>query len=352
MPKLIVFTGGGSAGHVVPNLAIIQALPPETWQVAYIGAQGIEKKLVHAANIPYYEISTGKLHRRLTLKNLLTPYKVLKGIYQAYRHLKKLRPQMVFSKGGFVAFPVVFSAWLQKIPVICHESDLTPGLANKLSLPFAKKICVTFEESRQQSDPRKVIVTGTPLRSSLFQGQKARGLAIAKFQTDRPVILVYAGGSGSLKINRVLREALPELLQTFQVIHLCGQGNLAKEGAEGYFQLEYASAELPDLLAAADLVISRAGANSLYELIALHKPHLLIPLSRKVSRGDQIENAAYAKQRGLSLVLEEEALSANTLVSAISQLFTERAGYHTALENYPLPHSLKIIQELINHESL
>lgn len=312
----IVFTGGGSAGHVVPNMALINALIEQNPEINihYIGSEkGIERELIK--NIPYHTIACGKLRRYFSLQNILDPFKIILGIFQAWCILGSIKPkpQMVFSKGGFVAFPVVFSAWLRRVPVIAHESDLTPGLANRLSFPFVKKIALTFEKTEAYLKPQnalKTVVTGTPIRKSLLNGDAQKGREICAFKTIKPCLLVIGGGSGAAVINASVRRALPELLKTMNVIHCCGQGkqDVSLNDLTDYKQFEYANAELADLYACADLVISRAGANTVYEILALKKSAIFIPLSLKASRGDQVVNARWIASQGLGIVLDEDVL--------------------------------------------
>lgn len=328
MKGRIVLTGGGTAGHVLPNLALVEKLHKSGWQVDYLGGcGGIEQTLVEAADIPFYAISTGKLRRYFSWTTFVEPLRILKGIAQAYGVLGKLKTNLVFSKGGFVAFPVVVAAWMRRIPVVAHESDMTPGLANRLSFPFIKILCVNFNEAKQHfKHPEKIRVTGTPIRQILFEGNATKGLKRAGFQRIKPCLLMMGGSQGSDCMNRALRDALPRLLIQYHVIHLCGKGRIRPElqNTPGYFQLEYANEELPDLLAASSLVVSRAGANSLCELLALKKPHLLIPLSKKVSRGDQIHNARYFEQQAISEVVQEEDLTATSLIAAIEAIVRTR----------------------------
>lgn len=323
MPS-ILFTGGGTAGHVAPNMALINELSHKKWQVAYIGsAEGIEKEMIKPLGIPFYEISSGKLRRYLSVKNLLAPFKVLLGIVQAFFLLNKLKPDVVFSKGGFVAFPVVIGAWLNRIPVIAHESDISPGLANRLCFPFVNTICLTFDAGKEYfAKQDKIVVTGTPIRQQLFTGSGLKGRALCNFNEDKPCLLVIGGSLGAGSINRSIRDALPQLTKDYQVIHLCGRGKLdvSLNSMQGYKQFEYAHEELADLFAAASVFISRAGANSLYELLALGKPHILIPLSAQVSRGDQIQNANYFRGLGISIVVDDHVVNAETLLNALSEL--------------------------------
>ena len=324
MTTKIVFTGGGTAGHVTPNMALIEAFQSQNWKIDYIGSNdGVEKRMITAINIPYHAVRCGKLRRYFSWKNFYDPINMIVGIMQASWLLWRLKPTIVFSKGGFVAFPVVVGAWLNRIPVIAHESDMSPGLANRLSFPFVDKICVNFEEAKRHfKDKSKIAVTGTPIRQALFKGDKASGLALCGFSNEKPCLLIIGGSQGATSINNTIRQALPTLTQKYQVIHLCGKGNVDSSlvNQPGYVQFEYANEELPDLFAASDVVISRAGANSLCEILALEKPHLLVPLSRKASRGDQIQNARYFERQGISQVIEEELLTQDTLLSNLEQI--------------------------------
>jgi len=300
--KKILLTGGGTAGHVTPNLALLPYLKAEGYEIVYIGSQnGIERTLIEAEGIPYYGISTGKLRRYLSKENIKDMFRVVKGVAEAKKLIKKLKPDLVFSKGGFVAVPVVLGAKSNHVPVIIHESDITPGLANKIAMPSARVVCSTFPETLQYVPKGKGVHTGTPIRKELFEGDREKGLAACRFSGEKPVLLMMGGSLGAVKLNNCLREILPELLKTFDIIHLCGKGHLdgKLKDQTGYMQFEYVSDGLNDLFAAADFIVSRAGSNSISEFLALKKPHLLIPLSAKASRGDQILNAASFKNRAL-----------------------------------------------------
>lgn len=328
MIQHIVFTGGGTAGHVTPNLALIEAAQKEGWEMAYIGAKdSVEQKMIHNINVPFYAVKSGKLRRYFSWKNFLDPFNILLGIAQSWHLMGKLKPDVVFSKGGFVAFPVVFAAWLRRIPVVAHESDMSPGLANRLSFPFVDKICLTFAAAKshfKQQD--RTEVTGTPIRAQLFQGNKQKGLDLCGFNAEKPCLMLMGGSQGASGLNQVLRQALPQLTRQFQIIHLCGQGKVDPSLADNpsYCQFEYANEELPDLFAAADVLVSRSGANSLYEILALKKPHVLIPLSKKVSRGDQIQNARYFRDIGLSTVIDEDKLDEMNLIAAVEHVYQNR----------------------------
>lgn len=349
--KKILFTGGGTAGHVVPNIALIDYLRQHGWENHYIGSYaGIEKTLITPLQVPYYGISTGKLRRFMTWRNLLAPFQVALGAWQAWRHLGRIRPTVVFSKGGFVAFPVVFAAWLRRIPVIIHEADLTPGLANRLSLPFAQRVCVNFAGGQKYfKNAGNVVVTGIPLRESLVSGSRERGLAFLNFLPTKPVLLIYGGSLGAQKLNEVTRTLLPKLTQQFQVVHVCGANKTDEKfsALSDYRQYPYINAEFGDVIACADLVISRSGANTVYELIALRKNHILIPLSKTASRGDQIENADYARQLGYSTVINDEDLNPTTLAQTIEQCWSQREAIQAQLARFVVPDSVGIIADLL-----
>ncbi|PRR82814.1 undecaprenyldiphospho-muramoylpentapeptide beta-N-acetylglucosaminyltransferase [Clostridium vincentii] len=319
----IIMTGGGTAGHVTPNLALVPSLKKNGFEVSYIGSKdGIEKEIIKNEKIPYYEISSGKLRRYFDFKNISDPFKVLKGILDARKILSKEKPDIIFSKGGFVAVPVVIAASMKKIPVICHESDITPGLANKIAAPFSDKVCVTFRESLQYIKGNKGVLTGSPIREEIFKGSRLKGFDICGFTGKKEVLFVMGGSLGSKVINDVIRENLDELINEWDIIHICGKGNIDNKfiNVVGYLQFEYVSEDLPHLMAVADYIVSRAGANSIFEFLALKKPTLLIPLSRKASRGDQILNANSFEKEGYSLVLEEEDISKESFIRKIKEL--------------------------------
>lgn len=334
--KHIVLTGGGTAGHVTPNIALIPRLKELGYQISYIGSyEGIEKKLIEELGIPYYGISSGKLRRYFDLKNFSDPFRVLKGFGQARKLLKELKPDVVFSKGGFVTVPVVIAAKKCRIPAIIHESDMTPGLANKLCLSSAAKICCNFPETVNSLPKDKAVLTGTPIRQELMDGDKETAREFCGFTDEKPVLMVIGGSLGAASVNENIRKILPELLKDFQVIHLCGKGKTDEslKSTEGYVQFEYIREELPDLFALADIVISRAGANAICELNALKKPNLLIPLSANASRGDQILNARSFERQGFSMVMEEEEITEQSLLEAVHKLYANRQTYINAMSD-------------------
>jgi len=351
--KKIVLTGGGTAGHVTPNLALIPALKQQGYDIIYIGSeQGMEKGLIEKANITYYGIPTGKLRRYLSAKNITDIFRVVSGIKQATALIKKIKPDIVFSKGGFVAVPVVLGAKFNKVPVIIHESDITPGLANRIAMPFAKKVCTTFPETLEYITKGKGVNTGTPIRKELFEGKKEKGLKICGFTEQKPIIMMMGGSLGSVKINVQLRGALPTLLNDFQLVHICGKGNFDKklENKKGYKQFEYLSEELTHIFAMSDVIISRAGSNSISEFLALKKPNLLIPLSAKASRGDQILNAQSFEKQGFSMVLQEEDMTYISLEKAVRSLYENRQKYIKNMENSHLSDGVNEVLKIIQYE--
>ena len=348
--KKIVLTGGGTAGHVTPNIALIPRLRELGYEITYIGSyEGIEKKLIEAEGIPYYGISSGKLRRYFDLKNFSDPFRVLKGIREAKALIKQIDPDVVFSKGGFVSVPVVRAAAGRHVPVIIHESDMTPGLANKLSIPAASKICCNFPETVSSLPAGKAVLTGSPIRAELMSGSREKGLTFTGLDGKKPVLMIIGGSLGATPVNDAVRRILPELLKTFDVVHLCGKDKLdaSLNDTAGYRQYEYIREELPDLFALADVVISRAGANAICELLALRKPNLLIPLSAKASRGDQILNAASFEKQGFSVVVDEDTMTDDSLLAAITRLYEERDTYRQAMEQTTQKDSVTVITELI-----
>lgn len=351
--KKILLTGGGTAGHVTPNIALLPDLKAEGYDIHYIGSyDGMEKKLIEAQGIHYDGISTGKFRRYLSAKNLSDPFRVTKGFRQAKKLIREYKPDVVFSKGGYVAVPVVLAAGHYHIPVIIHESDMTPGLANKICMRTASKICCNFPETVKLLPADKAVLTGTPIRRELLNGSRAAGFAFTGLSDDKPILLMMGGSTGSRAVNAGLRSALPELLKDFHVIHLCGKGNLDSNLAQpGYVQYEYISDELKDLFAISDIVLSRAGANAICELLALKKPNILVPLPAEVSRGDQILNAASFQKQGFSYVLEEKKLNAGTLMTAVHKVYSNRDSYKKAMELSKQSNGVDIVIKMIKEVS-
>lgn len=322
-PLRLCLTGGGTAGHVTPHFALMPEIRRRGWQVFYVGSAGLERSLVEAEGIEFSAIATGKLRRYFSLKNFVDVFKVAIGCIQALFILLKKHPDAVFSKGGFVAVPVAVAAWALRIPVVSHESDLTPGLANRLIAPFAHRIVYTFPDTSKYLKPDAVRV-GTPVRAELFKGDRAKGLALCGFDLGEkiPTFLFMGGSQGAQRVNEALRDLLPELVQRARVIHLSGKGKALDFVHPRYKGFEFVSAELKDLLAAADFVVGRAGANSIFEVLALAKPMLLIPLEIG-SRGDQVVNAESFRKNGWALVLRETGLNAQTLGAALRELVSK-----------------------------
>ena len=352
--KRIILTGGGTAGHVTPNIALLPRLRELQYDIHYIGSyNGIEKELIAKQQIPYHGISSGKLRRYFSLKNFTDPFRVLKGFNEANHLIKTLKPDVIFSKGGFVSVPVVIAGKRNHVPVIIHESDMTPGLANRISIPSAYKVCCNFPETLKALPEDKAVLTGSPIRQELLTGDPEKARAFCGFRDNKPVILVIGGSLGATAVNQAVRAILPELLKEFQVIHLCGKGKLdtSLSNLEGYVQFEYIQDELRHLFALSDIVISRAGANAICELLALQKPNILIPLSASASRGDQILNARSFESQGFSKVLEEETLTNELLLKSIRELYENRRQYVTAMQRSAQQSPIETIIQLIESAS-
>ena len=349
--KRIILTGGGTAGHVTPNIALMPELEKRGYEVIYVGSkEGMEKELIGNFDVPYYGISSGKLRRYFDIKNFTDPFRIQHGYHESRKLIRELQPDVVFSKGGFVTVPLVKAAAQKKVPCILHESDISPGLANRLCIKSADVICTNFPETVSHLPEGKAQVTGSPIRRELFEGDKKVGLDFCGFTDEKPVIMIIGGSLGSVRVNEAVREVLPQLLMNYQVVHLCGRDKLEKSlvGKKGYIQFEYIQKELKDLMKAADLVISRAGANAICELAALHKPNILIPLSLEASRGDQILNAESFERQGFSYVLKEEDLSSETLLTAVETVWEKKDEYIDAMEKGGHGDAVKKIVDIID----
>ncbi len=352
--KKIIMTGGGTAGHVTPNIALFPALKEEGYEISYIGSyNGIEKELIKKQSIDYYGISSGKLRRYFDVKNFSDPFRVMKGYSEAKKILKHTRPDVVFSKGGFVTVPVVYAAKKLHIPVIIHESDLTPGLANKLAIPNATYVCHNFPETANHLPKEKSRLTGCPIRKELFEGDRDKGLKFLGFDGNKPVLMIIGGSTGAKVINETVRQSLDTLTKRYDIVHLCGKDKLDENynSVAGYRQFEYISDELNDIFAASDVVISRAGANAICELLALNKPHLLIPLSANASRGDQILNAKSFKNQGFSEVLEEENMTTDSLCNNVNKVYDNREIYISKMKESSMSSPIETIVNLIKSVS-
>jgi UDP-N-acetylglucosamine--N-acetylmuramyl-(pentapeptide) pyrophosphoryl-undecaprenol N-acetylglucosamine transferase len=334
--KTILLTGGGTAGHVTPHIALLPGLRKQGYSIHYAGtAKGIERELIGQESVPYHVISAGKLRRYVDVKNITDLFRIALGFFQALVLLGRIRPGIVFSKGGFVSCPVVWASRVYGIPVVIHESDITPGLANKLSIPFASKVCYSFPETAGSLPAGKSVHTGLPVRQSLFDGNAEEGRNLCGFTNDKPVVLVWGGSLGAVAINTAVRSSLDTLVEEFNICHICGKGNTDPVHREGYAQFEYVNRELPHLMAAAGIIISRAGATTLFELLALRKPSILIPLPLSASRGDQILNARSFERSGYTSVLPQEQLSSESFVERIREVFRKKDQLIVAMEQAP-----------------
>lgn len=348
--KRIVLTGGGSAGHIMPNIALIPKLKQAGFSIHYIGLRGgMEEVLIAQQKIPFHDITGGKLRRYFDVKNFTDFFKVGAGIFEALSVMRKVRPDIVFSKGGFVSTPVVWAAHFCRIPVVAHESDCTVGLANRLSIPFAKKICYTFPETEGYLPQGKGVFTGLPIRKSLLRGDAAHGRRLCGFDGEKPVLVAIGGSQGAKFINGILRGCLDSLMPQFDICHICGKGNLSDElkGTQGYKQFEYVSDNLPDIYAMADIVVSRAGATSIFELLALKKPNLLIPYALNASRGEQIINAKSFQKQGFSEVLDQSAATPEIFLGLLNALYKNRAFYIEKMDKSAVKNGLEGVFNVI-----
>lgn len=349
--KKILMTGGGTAGHVTPNIALIPGLRQKGYDIVYIGSyNGMERRLIEKEGITYFGISSGKLRRYFDWENFSDPFKVCKGFFESVRIIKKEKPNIIFSKGGFVSVPVVLAAKFCGVPVIIHESDITPGLANKIAIHGAKKVCCNFPETVEYIPDHKGVLTGTPIRKDLFEGNEKAAMGLCDFiNHSKPVLLIVGGSSGAKTLNEMIRKNLSALLEKYYIIHLCGQGNYEEDldGVEGYAQFEYVNEELKDIFALSDIVLSRAGANSIGEIAALAIPNILIPLTLAQSRGDQILNAKSFVKQGFSVMLEEESLTDQILLNTIESVYNDRKMYIDNMKKKATINSEEIIIDLI-----
>lgn len=352
--KRILFTGGGTAGHVIVNLALIPTFQEQGFDIDYIGSyEGIEKNLISSLpDVTYHSISTGKLRRYMSIENFKDPFKVLKGIFQAWRIIGKKKPQIIFSKGGFVSVPVIIAARLRGVPTIIHESDYTPGLANKLAIPFAKKILTTFPETAESLGKEKVEYVGAVVRDELFEGSEETGLQLTGFTKDKPVILIIGGSSGSQHINNCIRRNLSDLLERFQIIHICGEDNVDESiKEEGYAQFGYVNDDLKHIFHIADFVISRAGSNAIFEFLSLRLPMLLIPLPLSASRGDQIVNAKSFEKKGFAHVLQDEEMTDERFLAEINRLVENEEQLIKNMKTYKSERAKDRVIQIIENES-
>lgn len=342
--RMIVFTGGGTAGHVLPTKPVIERCQLRGDRVVFIGSKsGLERQLVEDWDVEFKDITAGKLRRYFSFENAIDAFRVPIGILQALFLLLKLKPHAVFSKGGYVAFPVVVAAWLLRIPVVAHESDLSPGLATRLCTRFVRTQCVSFGQTKTKA--KRVVVTGTPIRAELLAGDAERAKTWLKLNSRSKVLVVVGGSLGAEAINHVVHSSIKELAQEFVVIHVCGKGNVDENlrTVENYFQFEYIDEHWGDVLALADVVVSRSGANALFELLSMRKPNLLIPLPLTQSRGDQIENAELAETSGWSVVLPQDQCNQQSLIAKISLILEDLTHWQAKLQTFEVKDSAHLI---------
>ncbi len=341
--KSIVLTGGGTIGHTAPHFAITKYLKFN--KIYYIGSSnGMEKEYVKSKNLPYYEIDPIKLHRSFTLKNLQIPYKFIKSISQSKSILKELNPSVVFSKGGFVGLPVTIAAKKLDIPVIIHESDLSVGLANKIASRFSDKTLTTFEKTSKSIKNGEYV--GAIVREELFNFDKNTAIKEFKIKTTKPILLITGGSMGAKALNQLVLESLNELTKSFFVFHIVGKGNLSNIKNPNYLEIEFTDMSLA--YAMSDLVVSRAGSNTAFELATLKIPTLFIPLPKSVSRGDQIENANYFKRLNLADICLQEHLNPEIFVEKVLKLYKNKNVYIKNLKQKNFPIANKKIADILN----
>jgi len=347
----IAMTGGGTSGHITPNIALFPMLKEQGFEIIYLGTRkGLEFELIKHQGVPFFEIEAGKLRRYFDIENIKDISKICKGFIQAYRILKREKPDVIFSKGGFVSCPVVWAASRLKIPVVLHESDFTPGLANKLCTSFATRICYAFPETAKFLPPEKCVYTGMPIRNELTMGNKNIGAALCGFSQQKPILTIIGGSLGSAFLNSIVRANLKELLEIFDICHICGKDKIEDTllNVDGYCQFEYVSSELKDIFAATDIFVSRAGATVIFELLALNKPMLLIPLSKKASRGDQILNAKSFNKSGYADYIQEEELTVENFLDKVQNLHKNKNNYIVNQRNADVLRSTDKILNVIN----
>ena len=351
--KTAVFTGGGTAGHVLPAVPVMRALQRRGVEVVFIGgADGLERRYLEGLDdVRFFGIASGKLRRYWSWRNLTDVARVLRGVWQSLRLIGRIRPAVIFSKGGHLSFPVVLAGWLRGIPVVAHESDFSPGLANRLAMPFLDALCTSFPMRRPGSLRGELVHTGSPVRPELLAGSTARGRKLVQASAGRPVVLVTGGSLGADALNEVVAEAAPELVRECCLVHVCGPGKRTGAHLPGYRQYEFVGPDWGDMLAAADLVVSRAGSNTLFELLSLGKPNLLIPLPARASRGDQIQNADYAAEAGYSRVIQQEQLDASTLVNAVLGMLSEKDAWAAQLARFEALPAVDLLVALIERTS-
>ncbi len=341
----IVLTGGGSAGHCTPHLAILPFIKKHFEKVYYIGSEnGIEREIIEKENIPYFGIPCAKLERKFNINNLKIPFKVIRGIIESGKILNKIQPDVIFSKGGYVSIPTVIAGKKRKIPVIAHESDYTIGLANKISSFYCEKVLTSFPSTAKSVKNGEYV--GSPIRKNIISATRQDGLNYFKFNGKKPVLLVLGGSQGSKVINDTLKACLDDLIPNFDIIHICGKNNTFAYKNAGFYQAEYIN-NIEYAFAVADVCVSRAGSNSVFELLSKKIPTLLIPLPKGVSRGDQELNALYFQKQGLVSVLEQKSLTKHSLYASITACYTNRFNTARMLEKHPIKDQSEKISNIL-----
>jgi len=356
----MVFTGGGTGGHVFPGIAIAEKLltEKEKYKIVWIGSNsGMEKEIVERYNIPFYSIPAGKLRRYFSIYNFIDLFKISAGIIYSLILLKKLKTNLIFSKGGFVTVPPVFAAKILGIEVISHESDLDPGLATKINSRFSKKMLFAYKETKEnwnKTIPRQeLIVSGNPVRKDIFEGSIDRGRALYNIPESKKIILILGGSQGARQINTLIEDILDELTKTYFVIHQMGKLDYKESRRENYITASLFNKDFPHILAASNLVISRAGAGTLWESGVLGKPSILIPLGSGTSRGDQVRNAGFFENHGAAIVLKGRNLNSNEVLDKINELFSEKKVINELEKNVKLlcnTDSAEIITNIIKQD--
>ena len=355
--KKIVFTGGGSGGHVTLNLGLIPLFLADGWEVVYVGSKdGIENELVRKIRgVRYEAIETGKLRRYFSVENFKDAMRVPLGIFQAYKIIRREKPDVIFSKGGFVSFPVVFGGYLAGVRrIYMHESDVTPGLANKMSLPFVSKFFTTFSDTENYvRNKAKVRYVGPVLTDRLLNGDKNKAFEFCGFKKEKPVIMFVGGSLGAKSLNQVIIRNLDKLTKRYNIIHICGKGLIKYARNDSYIPLEFVDKEYKDLLALADVVVSRSGSNAIFELLSQKKPMLLVPLPSTSSRGEQRLNAQSFCRQGFAEMIDDKDLGANML-TLIDKIYSERQKYVNTMSaaEWKRTSNQELYQEIIADEKL
>ncbi|MBQ9793111.1 MAG: undecaprenyldiphospho-muramoylpentapeptide beta-N-acetylglucosaminyltransferase [Clostridia bacterium] len=347
--KTIVLTGGGTGGHIIPHLSLLPHLKKHFNKIYYLGTSGLEKEIISKQpDITFYEIPAQKMQRDKILKNLSLPFCLLKSVCICKKILKQIKPDVIFSKGGFVSVPVCLAGKLLKIPIVSHESDLSLGLANKIIYKVCTTFCTTFFQTAKKLN--KAVYTGSPIRQELFSGSKQKGYSLTGLTNTKPTVMIIGGSTGALTLNKIIYTSLPTLIKKYNIIHIVGKNKADKTLpiCPNYCQIEYCH-NIEHLFAITDFVVSRAGSNAICEFLALKKPMLLIPLPRNASRGDQIDNAKYFQKQNLCLYLPQEELTEETLMQKIDYLHKNKTMFieNMTSTNIKLNGTENILQEIL-----